>query len=389
MIKLAPRFVLVSGLATSLLLGTTLVGCVNEYVVSRVEPEPQEPEDEAPQPEPSPAVGVEPETIPAQPEATPEQEPAPREPEAQEPEEPEPQEPEPTPPEPSAPAPEPAPEPEPEPEPTRICYSEPIFPDADISAYVANYGGSNWKQELIGALTARHPATGWLLNAQQNDSYFYQFSDQNNWGGMVGWLDTLSHEETHLFNAYHAIAVGRYASIYLGEDQIYYLDNINDLPRSIVVDTLAPDVRNGIYTNTYLSGSQGQRGFNELLDETASYLNEIGAVGSVGEYFPGFGVSLRDGAPALMHFTQKYLQQVRQMDPGLWDFLRNDPVYQEVVLTLWVRLHFLLPYADAFPNLGISDQMYRDAMHLEDNIQILRDFTGLNLEAGPCYNVSL
>ena len=270
-----------------------------------------------------------------------------------------------------------------------MCYSEPIFPDADISGIVASYGGNNWKSELIAALNARHPYTGYLLAAQQNDSYFGQFSDRNHWGGMVGWLDTLTHEETHLFNAYHAIAVGERASIYLGDDQIFYLDSLNDLPRNIVLETLSQNVRAGIYTNTYLTGSQGQRGFNELLDETSCYLNEIGAVASVGEYFPGYGVSLRDGAPALLHFTQKYLQQVRTLSPSLWDRLRNDPVYVEVVLLLWLRLHFLLPYADAFPSLGISDQLYRDALHVDANIQILRDFTGVALEAGPCYNTTL
>ena len=49
---------------------------------------------------------------------------------------------------------------------------------------------------------------------------------------------------------------------------------------------LAPAVADGIYAPTYLTGWQGERGFNELLDETNAYLNEIGAVGVVGELDP-------------------------------------------------------------------------------------------------------
>lgn len=131
------------------------------------------------------------------------------------------------------------------------CYSEPVDPDADIADLIASYGGSNWKDELIAAMSLRHPASGWLLDAQRNDSYFNQFSDSQSWTGMVGWLDTLSHEETHLFNAYHAQAQGQVHALYHHSDLIYYLPSDPGFARAEIYDDMAQVARDGIYGGTY------------------------------------------------------------------------------------------------------------------------------------------
>lgn len=255
------------------------------------------------------------------------------------------------------------------------CYTEPAYPDIDISDIVASYGGANWKDELIEAVTRRHPATGYLLDEQRDDSYFGQFSDSSSWSAMVGWLDTLSHEETHLFNAYHAQDVGQNAAIYLREDLIFYLPSDASFGRGEIYDDIAQSARDGIYAPTYLTGSQGQRGFNALLDELSAYLNEVGAVGLLGEYFDG-GVSLRDGSVAFLYFMQVYLRVARTEYPQIYSALQANGVYPELVETLWLRTHFLLDYADEFPNLGIHDDMYRALMYEPANLAEIEMFTG-------------
>jgi len=264
-----------------------------------------------------------------------------------------------------------------------FCYQEDGDPTADISDLVAAYGGSNWKDELIEAMDRRHPATGFLLDEQRNDSYFSQFSDSSSWTGMVGWLDTLSHEETHLFNAYHAADVGEAAAIYARPDLIFYLPADDTFGRAEIYDDLAAAPRDGIYAPTYLTGSQGQRGFNALLDELSCYLNEMAAVGLVGEYFSG-GVSLRDGSVAFLYFMQVYLRVARTEYPDVYDDLKSQEAYRDVVFMLWLRTHYFLEFADEFPSLGISDAMYRSHMYEPANLAEIEMFTGHAVGDSSC-----
>ncbi|HUH04926.1 MAG TPA: hypothetical protein VML75_23170 [Kofleriaceae bacterium] len=263
------------------------------------------------------------------------------------------------------------------------CYTEPVFPAADITDVIAAYGGSDWKDDLIAAMERRHPATAWLLDQQRNDSYFNQFSDPNSWTGMVGWLDTLSHEQTHLFNAYHAQAQGKPHAIFARADLIFYLPTDPGFNRSEIWDHLAQGARDGIYAPTYLQGSSGARGFNAMLDEHAAYLNELAAVGSVGEYFQG-GVSLRDGSCAFLYFIELYLRVARTDHPDVYQTLQTTPVYVEAVKTAWLRTHYFLAIADAFPALGISDDMYRALMHQADNRAEIEMFIGHQLDDSSC-----
>ena len=263
------------------------------------------------------------------------------------------------------------------------CYTEVANPNADITDLVASYGGANWKDELIAVMTRRHPATAFLLNAQRNDSYFSQFSDSNSWTGMVGWLDTLSHEETHLFNAYHAQSVGKTSSVFFREDLILYPPTISTFARSEIHDDIAQSARDGIYASTYLTGSSGERGFEALVDEQSCYLNELAAVGLVGEHFNG-GVSLRDGSVAFLYFMQVYLRVARTEYPAIYNQLKGSEVYREIVKTQWLRTHYFLPYADAFPNLGINDGTYRTLMHQPENMAEISMFIGQTVNASNC-----
>lgn len=268
--------------------------------------------------------------------------------------------------------------------PQAVCYSEPVSPEADIADVVAVYGGGNWKDELIEAMDRRHPATGYLLEQQRDDSYFDQFSDSSSWSGMVGWLDTLSHEETHLFNAYHAQDIGAVHTIYMRPDLIFELPADVGFARGEIYDDLDAVAVDGIYAGTYLTGSQGQRGFHALLDELSCYLNELAAVGSVGEYYPGAGVSLRDGSVAFLYFLQVYLQVARTEQPAIYEQLRGTPVYVEAVTTLWLRTHYFLAIADEFPSLGVSDAAYRSLIHRPEGLAEIEMFIGHPVGDSPC-----
>jgi hypothetical protein len=195
--------------------------------------------------------------------------------------------------------------------PASNCWDEPLDPDGDVSAILSSYGGADYKQDLVAAMAVRWPAGAYLLGAQIDDPYFSQFSDSSSWPGMVNWLDTLVHEQTHLFNAYHAIDVGEHAALYFTEDVILYMPPEQGFARAEIMSELAPGAAAGIYAGTYLVGSQGERGFNAVLDEATCYLNEVPGLAVFGDDYPGQGVSLRDGIAAFTYFLEVYLRVAR------------------------------------------------------------------------------
>ncbi len=264
------------------------------------------------------------------------------------------------------------------------CYSEPLSPSASISDIVSSYGGSNYKDEVIAAMGRRWPAGGFLLTEQKNDPYFGQFSDSSSWPNMVGWLDTLVHEQTHLFNAYHAQGQGEAHALFFREDLIVYLPPEQGFARSQILNQLAPALQNSIYASTYLTGSQGQRGFNPLLDEATCYANEVPGMASFGEYYSG-GLSLRDGSAAFLNFLQVYLRVARESHPSFYSWAKAQPAYVDAVRILWLRTHFFYEaVGDSHPNLGIHDATYRAEAYQPDNLAEIELFIGRAVDDSSC-----
>lgn len=265
------------------------------------------------------------------------------------------------------------------------CYSEPLDPDADIDDIVGAYGGAGYKMQVIEAMARRWPAGAWLLQERIDDPYWAQFSDPSSWEGMVGWLDTLVHEQTHLFNAYHAIDVGQNAALYFREDAILFLPDDQGFARAEILAHLIPEAQSGIYADTYLQGSQGERGFNPLLDEANAYANEVPGLSVFGEYFGGFGLSLRDGSAAFLYFLEVYLRVGRTDHPEWYAWAKEQEAYREAVELLWLRTHFFYEQvADGYPSLGISDATYRAAAYEPENLAELAMFTGKVFDASSC-----
>jgi hypothetical protein len=263
------------------------------------------------------------------------------------------------------------------------CYTEPLDAMADVTDIVEAYGGAGYKDQVIDAMTRRWPAGGYLLLEQKNDSYFAQFSDSSSWDGMVGWLDTLVHEETHLFNAYHAQDAGEAHSLFFREDLIVYLPEDQGFPRSEIYADMSTFAHGGIYADTYFTGEQGQRGFNELLDEATCYANEVPGLAVFGEYYDG-GVSLRDGSAAFLYFIALYLRAARTEHSDFYDWAKSQPEYVQAVQTLWLRNHFFWQLADQYPNLGIDDAGYRDEAHSAENLAEIGMFIGRTVGDSNC-----
>lgn len=265
------------------------------------------------------------------------------------------------------------------------CYTEPLFPDVAVDDIVATYGGGGYKDQVIEAMGRRWPAGAYLLQAQIGDPYWAQFSDPNSWSGMVDWLDTLVHEQTHLFNGNYANSGGLPHALYFREDKIVTLPADQGFARSEIMQHLIPEVAASTYASTYLVGSQGARLFNPLLDEATAYANEVAGLAVFGEYFDGLGVSLRDGSAAFLYFIEVYLRVGRTEHPEWYRWAQSQDGYLEAVELLWLRTHFFYEQvADAYPQLGISDTTYRAAAYEADNLAELAMFTGKSFDDSSC-----
>jgi hypothetical protein len=264
------------------------------------------------------------------------------------------------------------------------CYTEPLDPMADISDVVSSYGGASYKDDVIEAMDRRWPAGAYLLTEQKNDPYFAQFSDSSSWTGMVGWLDTLVHEETHLFDAYHAQSQNQAHALYFQENLIVYLPAEQGFPRSEIMSQLIPAAQNGTYASTYLTGNQGTRAFNPLLDEATCYANEVPGLAAFGEYYSG-GVSLRDGSAAFLYFIQVYLRVARMDHPTFYNWAKSQQAYVDAVRILWLRTHYFYEeVGDVYPNLGISDDTYRNEAYQPDNLAEIEMFVGREVGPSSC-----
>lgn len=261
------------------------------------------------------------------------------------------------------------------------CYCETFVPDADIGDLQASFNGSNWAEVMIGVLDRRYPAGGDLLVEMQGDPWFGAFTDTSSFTGLMDSLMTEVHEGTHGWDWNHALGQS-YFGYWLRADLVYEPPKIDGFPRSEILPMLEDDSTE-LYAGTYLTGTQGTYGWYELLDELNAYINGMGAVAAVGEHIP-WGMSGRDGAVAFLYYTELYLRRARTEYPSLYEQIRSEPEYVELIQTQWLRTHFLLDFADAHPHLGIHDQEIRANLYAPHNQAEIEMLVGRPLAASSC-----
>ena len=258
------------------------------------------------------------------------------------------------------------------------CYCEPIFPDADISDIEMAFNGSNWAETYFDVLERRWPAGHDLLWEEQDDPYFGVFSDTSSFSGLMDSVMTEVHEGTHGWD-YGNATVDDF-SYFLRGDLKFYPPKIHGFDRGEIY-SMVEGSSTDLYKGTYLTGTQGTYGFYELLDEGNCYINGMGGVAVISEYVP-WGFSGRDGAVAFMYYLELYLRRARTQYPSIYAQLQGESEFVELVQTQWLRMHFLLQYADLHDNAGIHDAEIRDLMYA--NQEEIEMFIDHDLEASNC-----
>jgi hypothetical protein len=109
----------------------------------------------------------------------------------------------------------------------------------------------------------------------------------------------------------------------------------------------------------------------------------MAAIAVVGEHIP-FGISGRDGAVAFMYYLELYLERARTVHPDVYAELKASEEYVELVKTQWLRLHFLLQYADQHAHIGLYDAEIRELMYTPSHLAEIEMFIDHELEASNC-----
>ncbi|MFH1437192.1 MAG: hypothetical protein ABIJ56_15905 [Pseudomonadota bacterium] len=245
-----------------------------------------------------------------------------------------------------------------------VCYTEPVYPDADLSDLEAWYSGSNYLETEFEALSRRWPAGYDLLDAMRGDPYLGTFTDTTSFATVMESLMTEVHEETHGWDYEHA-SWGSTFAYYVRADLTYTTTWVDGFPRSEIRAMLADDSTD-LY-EFYLQGEQGTYGFVELLDEMNCYINGMAGIAYVGDTIEGWGISGIDGAVAFMYYLELYLKRARTMYADLYISIKGEAAFVDMIRTQWLRLHFFLQQADRFPLLGIHDDAIRVHMYNTDN----------------------
>jgi hypothetical protein len=260
------------------------------------------------------------------------------------------------------------------------CYCEPIDPEANIDDIEQAFDGNNWADTYFGVLARRWPAGHDLLVEEQDDPYFGAFSDTSSFAGLMDSVMTEVHEGTHGWD-YGNATVDDF-SYFMRGDLKFYPPKVHGFNRSEIYGM----IENGstdLYAGTYLTGTQGTYGFYEVLDEGNAYINGMGGIAVVGEYIE-WGISGRDGAVAFMYYLELYLRRARTEYPDLYADLQAEPEYVDLVRTQWLRMHFLLQYADMHPHIGIEDAAIRELMYAPANQAEIEMFIDHELDASNC-----
>lgn len=259
------------------------------------------------------------------------------------------------------------------------CYWEPVCPEAKLSDIEQSYSSGNWLQAALEATNRRYPSARCLFEMYQND--VGNFADTSDFGPLCESMMTMMHEETHGYDYEHALGNDHF-SYYIRCDLAMETPWIDGFGRSEILPYVEGNSTN-LYDGTYLTGQQGTYGWVEVLDEWNCYLNGMAAIGVVGDYVPAFGISGTDGALAFAYYAELYLRVARTIHPDVYNQIKGDTQFRDLLKLQWNRMHFFLEIAEKYPKLSIEADDIKQLVYAPENQGEIEKITG-PLKADAC-----
>ena len=262
-----------------------------------------------------------------------------------------------------------------------VCYEEELHPEASIEDIVAEFGGSEHRQQVLEAVTRVWPGGRAYLEQNIDHVTYGNFTEEDSWSENVFEFSRLMHEMHHV---YYGVNDG---TVYLNEGLIYELgegSDANGFPRGEIYDLIPDHFEAEGYVDIYFTGEQGQWKLNDLLDEWACYTAELPISAIYDKYTEKGKMSIRDGTAAFAHFVQLYLRVAKEDHPEYFEEMKNDPLVVGVIRDNWLRMHYYLEMADNYENAGIDDAIYRAELYKPENLVALEELVGAKLGESHC-----
>ena len=263
----------------------------------------------------------------------------------------------------------------------------------------SSYNVANLNQFILDLLELRYPTGAYIVNealnsnSQLGDCVAYFAYDTSSAEKVIDTLSTVVHECGHFLD----IELGGWTSdVFVltedltlqceGGDKFEYGGN-TFVRSELMNDTFAslrPMCEDGqwggcdSYADVYLVGDSGNQGFNTVMEEVVQYINSL-ATGYAFHDQSNWTVSQKDGILTFLWYMQRYLYLARTQYPETHSFILGNACYRELILTAWGRAWLYLDVTDAYPKLGMEDDLLKElvmAPELLAEIQSVREAHG-------------
>ncbi len=267
------------------------------------------------------------------------------------------------------------------------CYSEGYDLGASLADLQAGYQQSQWLPTMLAVLDRRYDNGHQLLYEMQYDPWlqndFPLYFDLSTWAGLMESVDTACHEETHGWDFETALDTPGFHAFFMGDEQLTAAKLAFFARSEIVACVEDGGSVTSMYDQVYLTGVQGSYDFIFLADEVNAYTNGLACATSIGDQLSG-GFSGRDGIAAQLLYLLCYLERARTGYAGLYAQWQGDADWQDFVRLAWARGRFWTEASEAFPGLGINDDLIWDRIDTSGLLVELEHFTGESATAIAC-----
>ena len=238
-----------------------------------------------------------------------------------------------------------------------------------IADLQAGYSSGNWKNVLVQIVDRRYDPGHYILTHAKDQSQMVNWVKTGSFKDLVMSTSTAVHEMNHMYG-WELGGWTNYA-YFMCEELTITIPNIETTPRSVVYDTLDPNIGGMVmdYAGIYLTGQMGSQGFPTLLDELNAYIHSMFVDYQISDQLSfGTSISSLDGLATFMLFTELFLKWVRINAPAEYQSYLTTNNLVDLILALFERAEWIIENSkDKANSLSIMAEPVLDQVFDPDN----------------------
>jgi hypothetical protein len=240
------------------------------------------------------------------------------------------------------------------PEDLSVC-SRLLHPERPLDDLKAAFLADEWQAISTLLLGRRYPDAAWVVNAPADLSEFRSQFPQPpvSWRRVVLGMSSAIYESVRQVG-FEQLNETSY-SYPIGAEQMLELPRLNLFPRSLLWSALPKQIRDLRLTTTTFDGDSGTKQLEDLLDRLNAYTWSLLTEVALLDQTAGRDIAARDAVLANLSYTDGYLAYARNIRPGDYRKIVDDPVMRTGIVLLWDRAVCALRVSGTEARLGIDD----------------------------------